>query len=403
MNREQLENLIETALLDGNLDVSERYDLSRFAAECNVSEATLQQLINERHRAHVQSGVICAKCGKPVENALSTKCLCKASLANQRRSLALEELNRQITAAASQDERLLAIKSFPLPTAQNDVVAILSCASSAQTAEHDARHSAVGLSGVLTTLGIKDEDPTAVVIRQEAAAWKTKAIAILENSKILYAGDDEFLRVLQGFQEKYEVQTAEQKREKQVRLIMLVPITLFTLLISNPRISLSIPGLGKVLYPLFTDLQPVLLVLMAGLLLVVAFGLVRKRSRNVVIGLSPSTFQGKPTLGAESSTIANVPTGRQVAGAVPNPIPPPSFQNISAQVPAHETSPKSRGVAIVLCLLLGFYGAHRFYAGKYGTGVLMMFTAGGLFLWWMVDLFALITSSFTDSKGRVLV
>ena len=35
------------------------------------------------------------------------------------------------------------------------------------------------------------------------------------------------------------------------------------------------------------------------------------------------------------------------------------------------TSPKSKAVALLLCIFLGFLGVHRFYVGKAGTGVLL--------------------------------
>jgi len=42
-----------------------------------------------------------------------------------------------------------------------------------------------------------------------------------------------------------------------------------------------------------------------------------------------------------------------------------------------EISPKSRLVALLLCFFFGILGAHRFYVGKIGTGVLMLLTLGG--------------------------
>lgn len=36
-------------------------------------------------------------------------------------------------------------------------------------------------------------------------------------------------------------------------------------------------------------------------------------------------------------------------------------------------STKNRMTAMVLCLLLGFFGVHRLYAGKIGTGFLMAY------------------------------
>ena len=38
-------------------------------------------------------------------------------------------------------------------------------------------------------------------------------------------------------------------------------------------------------------------------------------------------------------------------------------------------SDKSRAIALVLGITLGMFGGHRFYAGKIGTGLLMLFTS----------------------------
>ena len=51
-----------------------------------------------------------------------------------------------------------------------------------------------------------------------------------------------------------------------------------------------------------------------------------------------------------------------------------------AVVPSN-VSEKSRFVALLFCILLGFLGVHRFYLGKIGTGALMALTIGGLGLW----------------------
>lgn len=54
----------------------------------------------------------------------------------------------------------------------------------------------------------------------------------------------------------------------------------------------------------------------------------------------------------------------------------------------------------LLCLLLGVFGAHRFYVGKYVTGFLMLITLGGFGLWMLFDLIMLITGQFRDKEGR---
>lgn len=50
---------------------------------------------------------------------------------------------------------------------------------------------------------------------------------------------------------------------------------------------------------------------------------------------------------------------------------------------------KRTDLARLLWLTTGFLGGHRFYVGKSATGVLMLFTLGGVLLWWVVDLFLL--------------
>jgi hypothetical protein len=64
------------------------------------------------------------------------------------------------------------------------------------------------------------------------------------------------------------------------------------------------------------------------------------------------------------------------------------------------SSDKSRGVTFALALLLGVFGAHRFYAGKVGTGLLQLGTLGGLGIWYLYDVILVASGGFTDSEGR---
>lgn len=42
-------------------------------------------------------------------------------------------------------------------------------------------------------------------------------------------------------------------------------------------------------------------------------------------------------------------------------------------------------VAFLLCFFLGYFGAHKFYEGKTGMGVLYLFTAGLFGIGWFID------------------
>lgn len=59
-------------------------------------------------------------------------------------------------------------------------------------------------------------------------------------------------------------------------------------------------------------------------------------------------------------------------------------------------------VALVLCLFLGFLGAHRFYTGKIGTGLAMLLTAGGLGVWTLIDFIIILAGAYRDHNDKEL-
>ena len=76
-------------------------------------------------------------------------------------------------------------------------------------------------------------------------------------------------------------------------------------------------------------------------------------------------------------------------------------QNVTAQY-VTPISPLSRTVALLLAIFLGGLGVHRFYAGKVGTGILMIVTAGGLGVWWIIDIIIVAIGAFRD-KSTLLI
>lgn len=65
-------------------------------------------------------------------------------------------------------------------------------------------------------------------------------------------------------------------------------------------------------------------------------------------------------------------------------------------------SSKAWSITLVLCVLLGFIGFHRFYVGKAGTAILMLLTFGGFGIWVLVDLIRIIINNFTDEEGKIV-
>jgi TM2 domain-containing membrane protein YozV len=64
---------------------------------------------------------------------------------------------------------------------------------------------------------------------------------------------------------------------------------------------------------------------------------------------------------------------------------------------------KSFMTTMLLCLFLGYVGAHRFYVGKTGTGIAMLLTGGGCGIWSFIDLIMIFMGKFTDSNGQPLL
>ena len=81
------------------------------------------------------------------------------------------------------------------------------------------------------------------------------------------------------------------------------------------------------------------------------------------------------------------------------PLPPPPVARPAEANP----SEYSRLAALLLCVFLGFLGAHRFYVGKIGTGILWLFTFGLFGIGAIYDLILVGTGEFRDRHGRRLV
>ena len=54
---------------------------------------------------------------------------------------------------------------------------------------------------------------------------------------------------------------------------------------------------------------------------------------------------------------------------------------------------KNKWVAFFLCFFLGYLGAHKFYEGKVGMGILYLFTGGLLGIGWIIDTIKLLFKS----------
>eukprot|EP01080_Neovahlkampfia_damariscottae_P007392 gene7392-11714_t len=68
-------------------------------------------------------------------------------------------------------------------------------------------------------------------------------------------------------------------------------------------------------------------------------------------------------------------------------------------VPCQSQSSKKYMTAMLYSILLGIFGADRYYLEHYILGIAKMFTLGGLGVWWIVDLVLLSIGSLRPADG----
>ncbi len=97
-----------------------------------------------------------------------------------------------------------------------------------------------------------------------------------------------------------------------------------------------------------------------------------------------------------------MPVNCQVCGAMNPPGTTVCEKCYAATDPNAVYSDKNRTTALVLALLLGIVGGHRFYVGKTGMGILYIFTGGLFGIGVLVDVIKIITGDSRDSNGYPL-
>ena len=59
-------------------------------------------------------------------------------------------------------------------------------------------------------------------------------------------------------------------------------------------------------------------------------------------------------------------------------------------------------VALLLCIFLGGIGAHRFYTGHIGIGVIQLLTLGCCGIWTLIDLIMILCGAYKAADGSEL-
>lgn len=123
---------------------------------------------------------------------------------------------------------------------------------------------------------------------------------------------------------------------------------------------------------------------------------------------NPPSYESPAGRGSDQGVVH--PPGRaygvQPGYPPPGPAYPPAYGQPYAEYansPAVDPAGRDWLTALLLCGFLGSLGAHRFYTGHTGTGILMLLTLGFGGIWTIVDFIMIATGSFKDHDGRPMV
>lgn len=127
-----------------------------------------------------------------------------------------------------------------------------------------------------------------------------------------------------------------------------------------------------------------------------------------------SEQQAAPVQGQEYAQQAPVQDAQQIPTQGYQQVPPQGYQQVPTIVVNNVNtnnvggagmpgiSPKSKMVALILCIFLGTIGIHRFYVGKVGMGILYLLTGGLCGIGWIVDIIQIACGNFRDNMGLFL-
>ncbi len=76
--------------------------------------------------------------------------------------------------------------------------------------------------------------------------------------------------------------------------------------------------------------------------------------------------------------------------------------NINIDNNTRRKSNKSWVLTLILAILFGGVGIHRFYVNKAGTGIIWFLTGGLLGVGWIIDIIMILCKSFKDGYGNII-
>ena len=123
---------------------------------------------------------------------------------------------------------------------------------------------------------------------------------------------------------------------------------------------------------------------------------------------TPPAGSGQPTQPSAPGYPPQPPSPTQPVNGAPGSYPgyaapgypaPPSYAPQGATGEGPDVGPKSFVTTWLLAMLLGTFGADRFYLGKIGTAIVKLITLGGFGIWTLIDLIIVLCGGARDING----
>jgi hypothetical protein len=228
MSYQEIVNLIDITLIDGKLDEAERKMLVRQARAAGIDSAELESMIESRRLELNAGGLIrpatkkCPSCQALIQKEMMTSCeYCGASLTATLQSQRVDEFHSRLILVSS-EKRHEMIKSYPLPTEKNEIIAFLSLSTPLAL-------EAITFIPTLSILVGQDESHR----NEERLAWLAKTQALIANSRVIYAGDT----AMQAILDQYQAQIVSRKKEVRRNRLLTTATFVTVLIIANFKLG----------------------------------------------------------------------------------------------------------------------------------------------------------------------
>jgi TM2 domain len=121
----------------------------------------------------------------------------------------------------------------------------------------------------------------------------------------------------------------------------------------------------------------------------------------LVLTAIPFAYAAFPVSGQKETTTATTASGTSNSSVVnaPEAVTENAVIKPAADHSGHGGSGKSQVIALILVILVGGLGIHRFYLGYTWQGVVQLLTGGGCGIWAIIDLIRIITGDLQPKNG----